>query len=146
MTDDVSGSEKGLKHSEVTDVILKTFYDVYNELGQGFLESVYQNAMALLLRERGLQVEGGIPIGAWFRGAKVGDFEADLLVDGCVILELKAVRAIGNAHEAQLMNYLRATDIEIGFVPSFGPKPEFRRLAYDNSRKTRRPTFAGPTP
>lgn len=146
MTDDVPGNEKGLKHSEVTDVILKTFYDVYNELGQGFLESVYQNAMALILRERGLQVEGGVPIGVWFRGAKVGDFEADLLVDGCVILELKAVRAIDKAHEAQLMNYLRATDIEIGFVLNFGPKPEFRRLAYDNSRKARRPTFADPTP
>jgi GxxExxY protein len=82
-------------------------------------------------------VERQVPVRVWFRGHRVGDFDADLLVEGIVLLELKAKRAIDPPHEAQLINYLRATDVEVGLFLNFGPKPEFKRLAYDNSRKVR---------
>ena len=124
-----------LKHKELTEVIIGTFYEVYNELGFGFLESVYENALVIALTEKGLKVEQQIPIPVWFRGQRVGDFVADLLVENTVILELKAVRAIDEAHKAQLLNYLRATEIEIGLLLNFGQSAEFKRLAFDNHRK-----------
>jgi GxxExxY protein len=124
-----------LKHKELTEVIIGTFYEVYNELGFGFLESVYENALVIALSEKGLKVEQQIPIPVWFRGQRVGDFVADLLVENTVILELKAVRTIDDAHKAQLLNYLRATEIEIGLLLNFGQSAEFKRLAFDNQRK-----------
>ncbi len=124
-----------LKHFELTQKIIGIYYDVYNELGTGFLESVYQKSLALALESAGLTVCSRIDIPVWFRGHQVGQFEADLLVEKCVLLELKAARALGSAHQAQLMNYLRATEIEVGLLLNFGPKPEFKRVAYDNSRK-----------
>jgi GxxExxY protein len=124
-----------LKHKELTEVIIGTFYEVYNELGFGFLESVYENALVIALSEKGLKVEQQIPIPVWFRGQRVGDFVADLLVENTVILELKAVRTIDDAHKAQLLNYLRATEIEIGLLLNFGQSAEFKRLAFDNHRK-----------
>ena len=124
-----------LKYFVLTQKIIGVFYDVYNELGTGFLESVYQKSLALALESAGLTVRRHIDIPVWFRGHQVGQFEADLLVEKCVLLELKAARALGSAHQAQLMNYLRATEIEVGLLLNFGPKPEFKRLAYDNSRK-----------
>jgi len=93
-----------LKHSILTDKIIGTFYEVYNELGFGFLESVYENSLMIALREKGFKVEQQISIPVWFRGQRVGDFVADLLVEKKVILELKAVRAIDEAHKAQLLN------------------------------------------
>ena len=78
---------------------------------------------------------GKIEVPVWFRGQKVGDFEADLMVEQCVLLELKAVRALDSTHEAQLLNYLRATEIEVGLLFNFGIKPQFRRMAFDNARK-----------
>lgn len=123
------------KHGELTQRIIGVFYEVYNELGQGFLESVYENAMLIALRDAGISVQYKHPIEVSFRGQSVGIFEADLLVEGVVLLELKSGRAIDPAHEAQLLNYLRATKVEVGLALNFGPKPEFRRLAYDNSRK-----------
>ena len=100
-----------LKHRELTDVIIGTFYEVYNELCFGFLESVYENALKIALAEKGLRIEQQVSIPVWFRGRKVGDFVADLLVENKVILELKAVRAIDDSHQAQLLNYLKATEI-----------------------------------
>jgi GxxExxY protein len=128
-------SDFHLKHRDLTDKIIGTFYEVYNELGHGFIESVYENSLAIALRENGHEVFQQVDIPVWFRGKKVGDFDADILVDRCVILELKSARAIDPAHVAQLLNYLRATDIEIGLLLNFGPKAEFKRLAFDNSRK-----------
>ena len=122
-------------HKELTYKIIGVFYDVYNELGTGFLESVYQKSLALALESAGLTVRGRIDIPVWFRGHQVGQFEGDLLVEQCVLLELKAARVLGSAHQAQLLNYLRATEIEVGLLLNFGPKPEFKRVAYDNSRK-----------
>ena len=97
--------------------------------------SPYQKSLALALESAGLKVCSRIDIPVWFRGHQVGHFEGDLLVEQCVLLELKAARALGSAHQAQLMNYLRATKIEVGLLLNFGPRPEFKRVAYDNSRK-----------
>jgi GxxExxY protein len=124
-----------LKHQNVTEKVIGVFYDVYNELGHGFLESVHEEALAIALLEAGLKVERQVPIAVWFRGRRVGDFRADIVVDGQVLLELKAARTIDQAHEKQLLNYLRATDIEVGLLLNFGVRPEFRRLVYENQRK-----------
>src|SRR6266849_10976385 len=131
----MNADRRGLKHKELTETIIGVFFEVYNELGHGFLESVYENAFEAALTSRGLDVRRQIEVPVWFRGNKVGDFTADMLVERCVILELKAVRTLDSSHEAQLLNYLRATEIEVGLLFNFGIKPEFKRLAYDNSRK-----------
>ncbi len=115
-------------HEDVTDKILKAFYLVYNELGAGFPESVYRNAMEIVLREMGLQCDVEMPITVWFRGQKAGDFRADLLVEKVIIIELKACKAIDATHIAQTIHYLRATGVEVGLLLNFGPKPEFKRL------------------
>ena len=124
-----------LLHRELTDSIIGVFYDVYNELGFGFLESVYEAAMVIALRDRGLQVDQQVAIPVWFRGQKIGTFEADLIVERSVIIELKAVRQVADAHIAQLMHYLRATQIEVGLVMNFGHTPEFKRRVFENTRK-----------
>jgi GxxExxY protein len=131
------------KHSELTDSIIGLFYDVYNELGYGFLESVYRNSMQLALQDKGLLVEAEIPVPVFFRNAKVGDFRADLIVNGCVPLELKAAETIVAAHEAQLLNYLRATLLEVGLILNFSPKAQVRRLVFDNDRKQAKAYRAG---
>jgi|SRR5215213_2726727 len=126
------------KYFLLTQQIIGVYYEVYNELGTGFLESVYQKSLALALKSAGLAVCSRIDIPVWFRGQQVGKFEGDLLVEKCVLLELKAARALDSSHKAQLLNYLRATDIEIGLLLNFGVKPEVRRLIYDNPRKKTR--------
>ena len=128
-------NDSGLKHRALTQQIIGVFYEVYNELGHGFLESVYETAFEIALRSYGLPVLTQIEVPVWFRGKKIGDFTADMLVDKCVLLELKAGRALDRAHEAQLLNYLRATQIEVGMLFNFGLKPEFKRMVFDNSRK-----------
>lgn len=124
-----------LKHGLITDQILRVFYDVYNELGHGFLEVVYHRALVLALQSVGLNVSSQVAIPVWFRGTRVGHFQADLVVENCVLLELKAARTLDSAHRAQLLNYLRATDIEVGLLLNFGEKPEFNRLIFDNLKK-----------
>ena len=119
----------------MTETIIGVFFEVYNELGHGFLESVYEKAFEIALTARGLDVRRQIQVPVWFRGQKVGDFVADVLVNQLVLLELKAARSLDSSHEAQILNYLRATEIEVGLLFNFGVKPEFRRLAFDNSRK-----------
>ena len=127
-----------LKHGKITDQIIRVFYEVYNELGDGFLESVYQKSLVIALSSTGLGVSSPIEIPVWFRGVRVGSFEADVLVENSVLLELKAAHCLNSAHRAQLMNYLRATEIEVGLLLNFGLKPEFKRLVFDNSRKVSR--------
>lgn len=124
-----------LKHSDITEKIIGVFYDVYNELGYGFLESTYAAAMILALEQDGLSVARQVAVAVWFRGRKIGPYFADLIVERCVLLELKAARTIEPSHEAQLLHYLRATDIEIGLLLNFGLHPQFRRLIFDNERK-----------
>jgi len=127
--------QQRLKHKVLTELIIGVFFDVYNELGHGFLESVYEKAFELALASKNVSARRQIEIPVWFRGHKVGDFTADMLVQECVLLELKAGRALDASHEAQLLNYLRATDIEVGMLFNFGLKPQFKRLAFDNKRK-----------
>jgi GxxExxY protein len=125
-----------LKHKELTYKIIGVFFDVYNELGHGFLESVYHRSLSLALESAGLKVLSEVRVPVWFRGQRVGQFEADMVVDNSVLLELKAVRCLDSSHYSQLLNYLRATDIEVGLLLNFGLKPEFKRLILDNSSKT----------
>lgn len=127
----------------MSEKIIGVFYDVFNELGFGFLESVYRNSMQLALLAKGLSVEPEVAVPVFFRGRNVGDFRADLVVNGCVLLELKTAESISIAHEAQLLNYLRATKLEVGLILNFGPKAQVRRLAYDNLRKRFKSQHAG---
>src|SRR5689334_19288885 len=124
-----------LKYFELTQKIIGIYYDVYNELGSGFLESVYQKSLALAHESAGLRVFSHIGIPVRFRGRQVGQFERDVVGEKCVLLEWRAARVLGSAHQAQLMNYLRATEIEVGLLLNFRPQREFKRVAYDNIRK-----------
>ena len=128
-------NEHEFKHRQLTQRIIGIFYNVYNELGHGFLESVYHKAMEVALTSDGMQICSPVIIPVWFRSQRVGDFEGDILAERSVLLELKAVRTLDSAHQAQILNYLRATDIEVGLLLNFGVKPEFKRLIFDNQRK-----------
>jgi len=123
-----------LKHEALTEGIIGVFYDVYNELGYGFLESVYEECMVIALRDIALTVERQVAVPVWFRSQKVGDFKADILVENAVLLELKSVRTLEGAHEAQLLHYLKSTEIEVGLLLNCS-RPQFRRLVFDNPRK-----------
>jgi GxxExxY protein len=126
---------KPLKHSTVTDKVIGVFYDVYNELGYGFLESTYAESMVIALNQSGLRAIREVPVPVWFRGKKVGQYFTDMVVENAVLLELKAARSLESAHEALLLHYLRATEIEVGLLLNFGLRPQFRRLLFDNERK-----------
>lgn len=122
-------------HEETTRATIGAFYDVYNTLGSGFLEKVYENAMAHLLRQRGHTASQQAPISVTFEGVVVGEYFADLLVDDCVIVELKAVEQLHPEHYAQLTNYLKATCFEVGLLMNFGPTARYRRVILTNDRK-----------
>lgn len=126
-------------HRDVTERVIGVFYDVYNELGFGFLESVYHRAMLLALRAAGMSAVGKVKLPVFFRGQAVGDFEADILVERAVILELKAAEALAPEHESQLLNYLKASAVEVGLLLNFGPRPRLKRMAFSNDRKRSRP-------
>jgi GxxExxY protein len=125
-----------LLHKELTDSILKVYFDVYNELGYGFLEKVYQNSMYLELKSRGFYVEAQKQIKVNYKGVEVGEYYADLIINERVILELKAAECIVEDFEYQLINYLKATNMEVGLLLNFGKKPEFRRKVFENNRKS----------
>lgn len=131
----MQASPIGLKHSELTEKIIGVFYDVYNELGYGFLESTYAESMVIALEDAELRVAREVSVPVWFRGRKAGQYFADLLVEETVLLELETTRTLESAHEAQLLHYLRATEIEVGLLLNFGIRPQFRRLLFDNPRK-----------
>ena len=135
--------DKNYKHSELTDKIIGVFYEVYNDLGFGFFESVYRNSFRLALIEKGLSVQEEVHTPVFFRGNNVGDFKADLIVNQIILVELKTAETLVRAHEAQVLNYLRATSLEIGLLFNFGPRPQIRRLVYDNERKRFRTRTAG---
>lgn len=124
-----------LLHEELTNAIIKTFYEVYNELGYGFLEKVYQNSLYLELKNRGYKVEAQKKISVYYKGTEVGEYYADLLVEDLIILELKAAECIVKDFENQILNYLRGTDCEVGLLLNFGNKPEFKRKIFENHRK-----------
>ena len=134
-TDNTDENRSEMLHHQLTEKIIGVFYEVYNELGDGFLESIYETAMVITLRNKGLKVAQQLEVPVWFRGQQIGLFFADLLVEGVVIVELKAVRSIDPSHEAQLLHYLRSTEIELGLLLNFGVKPEIKRKIYHNPRK-----------
>lgn len=125
-------------HEDITEKIIGSFYKVYNTLGYGFLEKVYENAMAIELRKSGLKVVQQENIKVFYESTEVGDYYADLLVDDLVIVELKAAKSICEEHEAQLVNYLKATTIEVGLLLNFGKEPEFKRKIFQNHLKQSR--------
>jgi GxxExxY protein len=122
------------RHSDVTDRIIAAFYKVYNALGWGFLEKVYQNSMAIELARTGLTAVAQAQLKVAYTGIEVGEYYADFLVENSVIVELKSVEQLASEHHAQLLNYLRATDIEVGLLLNFGPKPEIKRKVCETAR------------
>ena len=135
---------ENLKHSEIAGKIIKAFYSVYNMLGYGFLEKVYENALVMELKEMGLSVLQQAPIKVFYNNSEVGEYFADLIVENCVIIELKAVEHLLKIHEAQLLNYLKATNIEVGLLINFGTTAEYRRKVCDNNRKNLKDLLLNP--
>jgi GxxExxY protein len=123
------------KHSELTGKILGAFFQLHKELGFGFSEKVYESALEVLLPELGMIVERQRDICVYYHGKVVGEYKADMIVNGRVLLEIKSVEKLIDAHDAQLLNYLKATDLEVGLLLNFGRQAEFRRKIYDNPRK-----------
>lgn len=124
-----------LKHSDITGQVIKSFYKVYNALGYGFSEKVYENSMLIELKTCGLEVIQQKSINVFYQGVLVGEYFADLLVENSVIVELKAAESLSAAHEAQLLNYLKATQIEVGLLLNFGQKPDYKRKLFTNNKK-----------
>lgn len=124
---------KRYQYQNLTRLIIKGYYEVYNGLGPGFLESVYESALSLALKDYGLNVKRQFPIDVYFKDRKVGEFKADLIVENKVLVELKAVSMLLPVHKAQLINYLKATNIEIGLLMNFGDKPEFKRYIFNKN-------------
>ena len=124
-----------LLHEEITEKIIQAFYKVNNTLGHGFIEKVYENALAIELHKMGFNVSQQRKIKVYYEGEEVGDYESDLTVNDLVIVETKAKESLREEHEAQLINYLKATKTEVGLLMNFGKKPEFRRKIFSNDRK-----------
>ena len=122
-------------HGDITDVIIKAFYKVYNIMVYGFLEKVYENAIRFELNLMNINVDQQKHIPVYYRDEHVGNYFADLLVEEPVIVELKAAESLCEEHEAQLLNYLRATNIEVGLLLNFGKEPQFKRKIYTNDNK-----------
>ncbi len=121
------------KHSDITKKIINAYYAVYNQLGYGFLEKVYERAMMIELPKHGLTCERQKNIKVYYNEIEIGDYYADIIVEDCVIIELKAVGSIAPEHEVQLVNYLKATEIEVGLLLNFGPAPQFKRRVFTNN-------------
>ena len=124
-----------LLHKNITDIILKSYYKVFNNLGYGFLEKVYENALFYELKKQGLVCEKQKPIKVYYDEIQVGEYYADIIVNECIIIELKAAESLAEEHEFQLINYLKATDIEVGLVLNFGKNPQFKRKILTNQKK-----------
>jgi GxxExxY protein len=124
-----------IKYQEITDKIIKIFYKVYGQMGYGFLEKVYENAMMIELKKEGLPAAAQFPIKVSYEGEIAGEYSADILVDRKVLVEIKGAKGLASEHEAQLLNYLKATNVEVGLLLNFGPKPEVKRKLFDNLRK-----------
>lgn len=122
-------------YGDLTDKIISCFYDVYNTLGYGFLEKVYENAMKIELENRGLKVECQKPIQVHYQGIPVGEYYADMVINDLVIIELKACETLNPNHQYQLQNYLKATELEVGLLLNFGHEPKFARRVFTNPPK-----------
>ena len=129
-------STENLRFSALTEKVIGAYYDVANELGHGFLESVYQKALLIRLGELGINAAAEVAVAVWYHGQPVGDFRADIVVEGKLLLELKAVEKLVSSHEAQTIHYLKATEFEVALLMNFGGrKPEFKRVILDNDKK-----------
>lgn len=128
-------TQQPFKHAELTERLIGIFFEVYNELGYGFLESVYEQAFVHVLTANNISFQRQHPITVGFRGTTVGEFRADLIVESLVIVEMKAAQKLDMSHEKQLLNYLRSTSLEVGLLFNFGPSAQLRRLAFENERK-----------
>lgn len=126
-----------LIHKDLSEKIIKCYFKVYNTLGYGFLEKVYENALAFELRKMGFNVQCQQPIRVYYESEIVGEYFADIIVNDLIILELKASSAIQEQHECQILNYLKATDIELGFLFNFGTEAEYKRKVFMNKYKKR---------
>ncbi len=126
-----------MQYEEKTDLIIKAFYKVYNQLGYGFLEKVYHNAFLIELQKLGFDVKSQYPIQVYYDGIQVGEYYADIVVDNCIIIENKAMESLREEHEFQLINYLKATEIEVGLLFNFGKTPSFKRKYFTNDRKNK---------
>ncbi len=122
-------------HEEITNKIIEAYYKVYNTLGYGFLEKVYQKALVIELHKMGLDCKEEMPIKVYYENVIIGEYRADILVENCVLIENKAHPALVQDDEYQLINYLKGTNIEIGLLLNFGKKPEFKRKIFSNDRK-----------
>ena len=122
-------------HGGLTERIIRCFFEVYNRLGFGFLEKVYERAMMIELAEEGLTARCQSSVVVYYKEEQVGDYFADIIVQDTIIVELKATEGVAEEHELQLINYLKATDLEIGLLLNFGKKPEVRRKIFTNDRK-----------
>jgi len=120
-----------MKLQELTDAVICCFYTVYNTLGYGFLEKVYENALKIELEKRGIRAQFQHPVVVFYDGKAVGEYFADILVEGVLIVEIKATTSIIPEHEAQLLNYLKATGKEVGLLLNFGPSPQVKRRVFD---------------
>ncbi len=125
------------KHSEITNKIIKSFYNVYNKLGYGFLEKVYENALLIELRKHDLEAKSQQQIKVFYEIFEVGNYFADIVVEEKVIIELKTAEGLCEEHEAQLVNYLRATEIEVGLLLNFGKTPQFKKKVFSNEYKVK---------
>jgi GxxExxY protein len=123
------------KYSDSTELIIKSFYQVYKTLGYGFLEKVYENALFIELQKHGFSVEKQKRIKVFYEDVEVGEYYADLVVNNIVIIELKAAEQLLKEHETQLINYLHSTEIEVGLLLNFGKTPQFKRKVFSNSYK-----------
>lgn len=124
-----------LLHGEITEKIIKAYYNVYNTLGYGFLEKVYENSMVIELRNMGMKVNSQYPITVFYESEIVGEYFADLIVNDIVVIELKASKSLLEEHECQLINYLKATKIELGLLLNFGKEAEYKRKVFMNKFK-----------
>ncbi len=124
-----------MKYEEITDKIIKVFYKVYNTLGYGFLEKVYEKAMIIEFNKLQLKYTNQCPIKVFYEGEVIGDYVADFVVEDKIIIEIKAIKQLSKADENQLLNYLTATNFEVGILLNYGVKPEIKRKVYDNKLK-----------
>jgi GxxExxY protein len=131
----MNADSQDFKYNDLTEKIISVFYKVYNRLGYGFLEKVYENALMIELRKEKIPCVVQAPIKVLYENETIGEYYADILVDNKVIVEIKAAKSLAEEHEAQLLNYLKATNIEVGLLLNFGNKPEIKRKVFDNKRK-----------
>lgn len=131
----MNGLKKEILEKELTSKIIKSFYDVYNKLGYGFLEKVYEKSLIIEFTKQEIDCESQKPISVYYEDIKVGEYFADIIVEDRVIVELKASESLKKEHEAQLYNYLKATNIEVGLLLIFGKEPKFKRMIFENKFK-----------